>query len=276
MPKPIPLRGGQVLITGASSGIGRALAVQLAGEGAVLALAARRTALLDELADEIEAAGHARPQVLTADLAVPDRAADLATRAIAAFDGRIDMLVNNAGANLIGPQATLADSDAARSVFETNFWTPLALTAAVLPGMRAQGQGLIVNVTSTVQAVPIPLLGYYAASKAALAQATRALRHELADTPVRVLEVIPGSTNTALRDIDELPWKGAAPRTLPPVSPASTAAAITKAIRRGSTRVMHPSYSLVPLEVPLVGRIVAAVAGSRVDTLGALDNVEGT
>jgi NAD(P)-dependent dehydrogenase (short-subunit alcohol dehydrogenase family) len=95
-----------------------------------------------------------------------------------------------------------------------------------------------------------PAAGYYAASKAALAQATRSLRLELVETPIRVLEVVPGSTDTALRDIDELPWKSAPPKTLPAVSPKSTAAAVVRELQRGSTRVVYPSYSLVPLDYP--------------------------
>jgi short-subunit dehydrogenase len=264
------LRGARVLITGASSGIGRALAVRLAARGAVLALAARRSSLLDELAQEISEAGHARPHVLVSDLGVRGAAAELGARAVGGLGG-IDILVNNAGTSLTGAQSRVADSEVARVVFETNLWAPLGLTAAVLPSMRAAGRGLIVNVTSTVQAVPLPLLGYYAASKAALAQATRSLRLELVDTPVRVLEVVPGGTDTALRDIDEVPWKGAPPRTLAPISADSMAAAIVAAMSRGSTRLVHPSYSLLPLELPVVGRLVATLAGGRVDTLSALD-----
>lgn len=172
----------------------------------MLALAARRAALLDEVADEIADTGAARPALMSTDLSERGAAKQLASDAMDAL-GRIDVLINNAGTNLTGAQGVIADSDRARAVFELNVWSPLALTAALLPHMRAAGSGTIVNVTSTVQSVPLPLLGYYAASKAALAQATRSLRFELADTPIRIMEVIPGSTETALRDIDELPWK---------------------------------------------------------------------
>lgn len=266
----IDLRGKRILVTGASSGIGRELALALAGKGATLAVAARREDLLIRLADELSDAGPARPIVLRADLAEPGAATDLGARALKALGG-VDIVINNAGANLTGAQSSVADSEAARRVFEVNVWSPLALTAALLPAMHAAGSGMIVNVTSTVQAVPLPLLGYYAASKAALAQATRSLRLELAETPIGVVEVVPGSTDTALRDIDELPWKTAPPRTAPPVSPASTAAAVVRALQRGATRVVYPSYSLLPLEVPAIGRLVAAIGGRRVNTLGALD-----
>lgn len=267
----IDLHGKRIVLTGASSGIGRELAVLLARDGATLALAARREDLLNGVADEISRAGLPRPTVLRADLAEPGAAAALGNRALDALGGGVDILINNAGANLTGPQSLVADSAAARAVFEVNLWSPLALTAAVLPALHAAGTSTIVNVTSTVQAVPLPLLGYYAASKAALAQATSSLRLELADTDIRVLEVVPGSTDTALRDIDELPWKTKPPRTLRPVSPASTAAAVVRGLQRGATRVVYPRYSLIPLEIPSFGRLVATIGGRRVNTRDALE-----
>lgn len=269
-PHKTALAGRRVLLTGASSGIGRALAVQLADNGAVLALAARRAALLDEVADEIADTGAARPALMSTDLSERGAAKQLASDAMDAL-GRIDVLINNAGTNLTGAQGVIADSDRARAVFELNVWSPLALTAALLPHMRAAGSGTIVNVTSTVQSVPLPLLGYYAASKAALAQATRSLRFELADTPIRIMEVIPGSTETALRDIDELPWKSGPPTTLPAVSAQAMAAAMVRALQRGDNRLVYPTYALVPLELPAVGRLIATLAGRRIDTIGGLE-----
>jgi uncharacterized protein len=264
------LEGKRVVLTGASTGIGRALASRLADRGAVMVLAARREGLLNDVADEIAQAGHRRPVVMATDLALPGAAAALGADALDVLGGSIDIAINNAGVNLTGPQSRFADSGDARMVFEINLWSPLALIAAVLPSMLAAGAGAIVNVTSTVQAVPLPLLGYYAASKSALAQATRSLRLELAETPIKVVEVVPGSTDTALRDIDELPWKAGPPKTLPPVSPQSTAAAVVRGLERGARRVVYPSYSLVPLELPAIGRLIATLGGRRVDTRGAL------
>jgi short-subunit dehydrogenase len=267
----VDLHGKRIVLTGASSGIGRELAIALADKGALLLLAARRRGLLDDVASKIEAAGHQRPIVVDIDLASAGAAASLGQYALNAFDGTVDVVINNAGANVTGPQSLIGDSAQARTLFEVNVWSPLALTAALLPSMMAAGSGVIVNVTSTVQAVPLPLLGYYSASKAALAQATKSLRLELAETPIRVLEAVPGSTDTALRDIDELPWKSSPPMTLPAVSPKSTAAAVVRALQRGATRVAYPSYSLIPLEIPAVGRLVARVGGRRVNTRAALD-----
>jgi short-subunit dehydrogenase len=177
----VDLGGKRIVLTGASSGIGRALAVALADNGAVLVLAARRRELLDEVATEIEAAGHGRPTVVDTDLAIAGAAESLGKAVLSALGGAVDVVINNAGANVIGPQSLIGDSARARSLFEVNVWSPLALTATLLPSMMAAGSGTIVNVTSTIQSVPLPLLGYYGASKAALAQATRSLRLELAE-----------------------------------------------------------------------------------------------
>lgn len=262
----VNLTGAHVLLTGASSGIGRALAIRLADEGARLAVVARRTELLDALGDDIAARGHRRPHSIPADLSVRGAATTVAHVALEHLGGRVDVAINNAGGSLIGAQAHLGADEAARALYEVNLWAPLALTAALVPAMLDRGSGTIVNVTSTMQSVPIPLLGYYGSSKSALAQATRALRLELADSPVRVLEVVPGATDTALRDIDHLPWKAAPPRTLPPVSPESSAAAIVRALKRGHDRVVYPTYSLAPLEIPSLGRMIARIAGRRIDT----------
>jgi short-subunit dehydrogenase len=267
----VDLHGKHIVLTGASSGIGRALAMALADKGAILVLAARRRELLDGVAAEIDAAGHQRPIVIDTDLSAAGAAESLGKAALSALGGAIDVVINNAGANVTGPQSLIGDSAQARALFEVNVWSPLALTATLLPSMMTAGSGIIVNVTSTVQAVPLPLLGYYGASKAALAQATRSLRLELAETPIRVLEVIPGSTDTAVRDIDELPWKSAPPKTLPAVSPKSTAGAVVRGLQRGATRVVYPAYSLAPLELPAIGRLVARVGGRRVNTRAALE-----
>jgi short-subunit dehydrogenase len=267
------VHGARVLLTGASSGIGRALAVRLAKEGAVVVLAARRLDLLDTLADEIAAAGHVRPVVIRTDLTEPGAADALVASALQALGGAIDVVINNAGDGLVGALSVIGDGASGRGVFEVNFWAPLAVTAAVVPAMTAAGSGTVVNVTSTMQAVPLPLLGYYASSKAALAQATRSLRLELAETPIRVVEVAPGATDTASRDlgIDEMPWKSSPPRMLPPVSPRSLAGHVVRALQRGDTRLVYPASSRVPLEVPAIGRLIARAGGRRINTRDALD-----
>ncbi|MGI5207478.1 SDR family NAD(P)-dependent oxidoreductase [Spirillospora sp. CA-108201] len=253
-----------VLVTGASSGIGRAVTFALARRGARLAIAARRRAALEEIADQIEDAGLVRPHVIEADLSRPGAAAELARNAISAL-GTVRILINNAGVGLVAAQCATGDDDRARALFETNLWSPLALTRHLYPALHSGG-GLVVNVTSTLRAVPIPLLGYYGASKAALAHLTLTLRHELRGTGVSVLEIVPGATDTAARDIDLLPWRAGPMRTPPPVSPESAARAIVKAIELGERRRSHPVTSLLPLEIPALGRLIARIVTRRVDT----------
>ncbi|SNR25776.1 SDR family NAD(P)-dependent oxidoreductase [Actinomadura mexicana] len=256
--------GAPILVTGASSGIGRAVAFALAERGGRLAIAARRRAVLEGIADRIEDAGLVRPYVIEADLSRPGAAAELAEKAITAL-GSVQILINNAGIGLVAAQCAIGDDDQARALFETNLWSPLALTRHLFPALHSSG-GLVVNVTSTLRAVPIPLLGYYGASKAALAHLTLTLRHELQGTGVSVLEIVPGATDTAARDIDLLPWRAGPMRTPPPVSPESMAKAIVKAIEHGERRRSHPATSLLPLEVPALGRLIARVVTRRVDT----------
>ncbi len=260
------LNDKRILLTGASSGIGRALALALATHHVQMVLVARRKPLLEALADEIVALGGKRPVILIADLSISGTATLIAEQAIAALGG-IDILINNAGTSIIGAQYVLGDDVAARAVFETNLWSPLALTAALVPQMRSQGYGLIVNVTSTLQAVPLPLLGAYCASKTAFARATQVLRHELSGTPVQVLEVIPGGTDTPTRQNDQFLPLRKGPLPAPQlVSPESTAQAVIHAILKGKTRVIHPRYALIPIELPIFGRLVARIAARGIDT----------
>lgn len=185
-----------VLLTGASSGIGEEASRLLAAGGARLALVARRKKRLDQLADEIEEAGHARPRVISADLGKRGSAVKVANRTAEAI-GEIDVLVNNAGGSIQGLSWVGGDRDEARSVFETNLWSPLALTAAIAPQMVARGQGVIVNTGSMIQVAPFPHLGHYAASRAALALITQTMHLELGPRGVRVVEFALGPVDTA-------------------------------------------------------------------------------
>jgi short-subunit dehydrogenase len=199
MPRqPFDLRGSRVLLTGASSGIGRELGRLLADRGARLALAARRRPLLEDLAAEIVAHGIPEPVVLETDLSRRGNALDLAREAEDALGG-IDVLINNAGGGVGGAQWAVGDRDEGREAFEVNLWSPLALTAALVPKMRARGSGAVVNVTSMAHIGTWPSFGHYAATKAALVVATETLRMELVGSGVHVLHVIPGPVDTAVQ-----------------------------------------------------------------------------
>jgi uncharacterized protein len=190
------IRGSGILLTGASSGIGAEAARRLAARGAHLALVARREERLQHLAEEIASGGLPRPAVIAADLGERDAAAQVAGEAVATL-GQVDVLVNNAGASIQGLTWVAGDRDEARGIFETNLWSPLALTAAVVPGMIERRQGVIVNTGSMAQVSPFPHLGHYSASRAALALITQAMRLELAPHGVRVVELALGPVDTA-------------------------------------------------------------------------------
>lgn len=225
------LKNKVVLLTGASGGVGWELAKCLAVRGARLGLVARRESQLQKLADEIISAGGKTPVVLTADLSRPGAAAALVVTALKTLE-RIDILVNNAGSALQGLTWIAGDRDEARELFETNFWSPLALAAAIAPKMQETGSGLILNVGSMARVSPFPHLGHYAASRAAISTATMVMQMELGAYGVRVLEFALGPIDSpASRETAQL--KGAKRWLKGPPKPSTVEAAahaITSAI----------------------------------------------
>lgn len=183
-----------VIITGASAGIGAATARAFASAGARLVLAARSPEPLQRLAADLPG----EPVVVPTDVSDPAQCRALVERALAAY-GRIDILINNAGVGLAGPVAELAPADLEKAL-AVDLLGPLRLIQAVLPTMRAQGSGQIINVSTVLAAQPLPYLGGYAAAKAALERLSEALRMELAGSGVAVTVVRPGTTQTAFRD----------------------------------------------------------------------------
>jgi short-subunit dehydrogenase len=168
----------------------------LSAKGARLALVARRAERLEELADEIAEAGGVAPIILPADLGEPGAAMRLAAEAEEQL-GVVDVLVNNAGASIQGLSWVAGDRPEARSVFETNFWSPMALAAALVPKMIQRGEGAIINTGSMVRVSPFPHLGHYSASRASLASITETMRLELGPRGIRVIEVAFGPVETA-------------------------------------------------------------------------------
>ncbi len=182
-----------ILITGASSGIGRDAALALAKAGHHVIAAARRLPALEALRDTAPGCAITPLQL---DL---DDGASIAHAAVELdqiTSGRgIDALVNNAGFATAGALAELSDADL-RAQFETNVFGLMALTRAVLPAMLARGSGRIVNVSSVSGRIPAPVLGAYHASKYALEALSDALRMEVAPFGVQVVIVEPGTIKT--------------------------------------------------------------------------------
>jgi short-subunit dehydrogenase len=171
----VRLSGARVVITGASRGIGAALATELAARGARVVIVARSVEPLEKLAAEL--GGEAFP----ADLAVASGIEPLVRRIEA--DGPIDALVNNAGLDLTGELVALPADEIAR-LLAVNLCAPMLLCRAVIPGMRSRGRGHIVNVSSLSGTNAVPGLAPYSASKAGLSHFTAVLRAELKGSPI--------------------------------------------------------------------------------------------
>ncbi len=178
-----------VIITGASSGIGAATARAAAAAGARVVLAARREDRISALADELDGAIAVR-----CDVTDQKQVAALVQVALDAF-GRVDVLVNNAGQGLQATTEQISLDDF-RGVLELNLVAPLALMQAVLPAMRRQGAGRIVNVSSGTTFADVPGTGGYVASKIALERLSAIAGNELEGTGVTVSTMIPFATNT--------------------------------------------------------------------------------
>jgi NAD(P)-dependent dehydrogenase (short-subunit alcohol dehydrogenase family) len=181
------------LITGATSGFGRAIAEAAIEAGDIVVGAARAPARLDDLIA-------AHPDQLSAiELDVTDTArAPGAIAEVVARHGRIDVLVNNAGRTHVGAMEETTESEL-RSLFELHFFGPAALTKAVLPQMRRQGSGAVVQMSSVGGQITAPGFGAYCATKFALEGMTQALSQEV-DFGVRFLIVEPGAFRTGLFD----------------------------------------------------------------------------
>jgi short-subunit dehydrogenase len=186
-----------VLVTGASSGIGAALARHLAAKGVTVGLVARRE---DRLAAVLEECREHAPESRMWVVDVGERAA-AAALVDAAWDawGRIDVLVNNAAIPGVR-HVTRLTTDEVERVMDVNFQAPVRLVLAVLPRMLERGSGTIVNVSSLGGRLGIPRESAYCASKFALCGWTEALKLDLWSTPIKVKLIIPGAVDTEIWD----------------------------------------------------------------------------
>ena len=223
-----PIRGARALVTGASSGIGASLALALAREGATVGICARREDRLAEVLAECRV--HAPESRMwgfdVGDLdAIPRFAAT-----VEAELGGVDLLVNNAGIPKRRRIPELSEADL-EEVMRVNFFAPVALVRALLPGMLARDRGRIVNLSTMGTHSAAARVGAYSASKAALEMYTEALHLDLLGTGVDAQLFVPGTTRTEF----SLPRDGNDPPFGPPsgMEPDDVAAAIIDHIRSG-------------------------------------------
>jgi NAD(P)-dependent dehydrogenase (short-subunit alcohol dehydrogenase family) len=222
------------VVTGASRGLGRALAAGLAREGYALITDARNAAALEAAAEDIRAAG-GTVTALPGD--VTDPAHRAALRRAAEQAGQLDLLVNNAGTLGASPLPALADypADELRAAFETNVIAPIALTQLMLPLLRAHG-GAVLNITSDAAVEAYAGWGGYGAAKAALEQASNVLAAE--ELAIRVWWADPGDLHTDMHQ-QAFPGQDISDRPRPESVVPAFARLITERLPSGRYRAAH-------------------------------------
>jgi short-subunit dehydrogenase len=257
------------LITGASSGIGAALARVFARHGHDLALTARSRDALEMLAHELAPPGAPAPLVVAEDLARPGAADRIAAR-IAEAGGRVSTLVNNAGFGLSGPAAEL-DRAEQLAMVDVNVRALTDLTLCFLPNIVA-ARGGILNVASTAAFQPGPNMALYYASKAFVLSFSEALSHELEPHGVRVTALCPGATRTGFQD--RAGMDAAILDMLQPADAAEVAEHGYRALQNGTAvaipgmvnSVLARASTLLPhsLSLPLLARLQARRGAKKI------------
>ena len=226
------LGGSVVIVTGASSGSGAATARLAAGLGARVVLAARRWDRIKDLADDLTDA-----LAVETDLRDPAQIVRLVDATLDRF-GRVDVLVNNAGQGLHVPVEQIRLDDL-RAVTELNFYAPLLAMQAVIPPMRRQHAGVIVNVSSMTSRMVLPGVGGYSATKSALNLISQVARRELAPDGIVVSIVYPSVTATEFHQSLAAGGRvGGGSWTPRPHSAESVAEAIVDVIQSGDEEIL--------------------------------------
>jgi short-subunit dehydrogenase len=189
-----------ILITGATAGIGRHAALELARRGHHVIATGRREGALSALRDEARAAGKGKLDVVRLDVTSEESVQQARVEVDALTGGRgVDVLVNNAGYGQLGPAELVSDADL-RKQFETNVFGLMNVTRAFVPKMRERGEGRVINIGSISGRATFPLMGVYSATKYAVESLSDALRTELAPFGVYVSIVEPGPIRTEFND----------------------------------------------------------------------------
>jgi NAD(P)-dependent dehydrogenase (short-subunit alcohol dehydrogenase family) len=264
---------GAVVITGCSTGLGLETALAFGRGGAAVYATMRDTAKATPLVETGRREG-LDIEVVELDVTDDDSVRAAAAHVLGATDGRVDVLVNNAG---VGAFGAVEDTDptAARQIMETNLWGPFRMIQAFVPAMRVRRSGVVVNVSSLSGRVPAsPCLGFYAASKHALGAMSEALRYEVAAYGIRVLLIDLGTHRTNveanLPDVDlGSPYAALASR---------VSEAVKQGVRAGAdpgvaaaTIVAATNDPATPFHVPVGADAIAAIAHFEAHGLAAWD-----
>jgi short-subunit dehydrogenase len=254
---PVPLEGSKVLLTGATGGIGHAIARALHERGATLTLTGRRPEVLEGLRTELGE----RAEIVAADLADPDTVATLTQRA-----GTVDVLVANAGLPGTGKLESFSPEQLDRAL-DVNLRAPMQLTRTLLPTMLERGAGHIVLVSSLVGKIASTRSSVYCATKFGLRGFGLSLHEELRDTGVGVTVVYPGFIREAGMFVDS----GAKlPRGIGTSSPQDVAQAVIEGIEKNSAEIDVAPFTMrfgarIFTAAPSLGAVVSrAFGGARI------------
>jgi short-subunit dehydrogenase len=260
-----PIKGIRLFITGASQGIGRALAEEAARRGARVLAAARSESQLQELADQVRAQG-GQLEIVTADVTHPEDRQRMVEAAVRCYGG-IDVLVNNAGIGATGHFAECSP-DRLRKIMEVNFFGLTETTRVFLPLLRQGHHPAIVNISSIAGKRGIPARSEYSASKFAVQGFSEALRAEVAKDGIDVLVVCPGLTQTNFSK-NMLEQKARLPMDhLRGMTAEQVAVAIVKAIERGQRELcLTLSGKLMVFVSRFFPRLADRIAARKVRSL---------
>ncbi len=244
------IKGKVAVVTGASSGIGRATALLLARHGAKVALVARREPLLSTLLSEIEGLGQTA-LVVSADVAQPAEV-DVAFEAVLREFGAPDILVNSAGIGIWKPFMEITESEH-KAMMDINYWGAFHWIRRVLPEMKKRGSGHVINISSGSGKIAFSVTSGYSASKFAMTGLSEALHREFLGTRINISCIHPGSVKTDFWTEENLPADGlpALARFSPKMSPAAVARTV-----RGCIWFGYPQRT-VPVFVGLLTRVNA-------------------
>jgi short-subunit dehydrogenase len=231
---------GVALVTGASSGIGRDLAIMLAERGYAVALASRRVEALESVASIIRRSGGSS-EVFKADLSLSVDAEEL-VRSVVSRMGRLDLLINNAGYGVYGPIDEVSAEEIHR-IFMVNAISPTILVSKAAEHMKSIGGGCIVNICTMAIYAPMPWLSLYNASKASLKMLTDTLRIELKPYGIRVIGVYPGYVDTEFHKnvvLTETSRKGGWGTNISRMTPVMSSEEVAREIVK---KIMNPKFN---------------------------------
>ncbi|NVJ59720.1 MAG: SDR family oxidoreductase [Gammaproteobacteria bacterium] len=195
----LSLEGKHALVCGSSQGIGKAIAIQLAKQGASITLFARNAEALEKVKAELDGSQGQKHLCLTADFSKPDQVLDVVSQHLSSVNFQYQILINNTGGPAPGP-AHLSDSQAFLSAFNQHLINNQNLVQALLPGMKSSNFGRVINVISTSVKQPLPNLGVSNTVRGAVANWAKTLANELGPFDITVNNVLPGATATARLD----------------------------------------------------------------------------